>query len=252
MIEINLVPGARKSKRSRTAKFDFSALAATISSRIRDPYMIAAVSSVLVALLAVGGLWLYQNRRLASLTERETIAVQDSTRYAAVIAQRGAAEAQKDSVLRQISIIKAIDGSRYVWPHILDEVSRALPPYVWLKQMVQTSAVSNLSPEVEAGISGADQKGGKSKLAAAADSAASAAGVLTFRIIGQTVDIQAMTRFVRQLEASAWIENVQLAKTDLVMLQPGNKEATEFTIEMKLQKPDSAVVHRVPLRILVR
>jgi Tfp pilus assembly protein PilN len=251
MIEINLLPGARKSKRSRTAKFDFSALFATVSSKIRDPYMIAAVSSVVVALLAVGGLWLYQNRRMASLTARETVAVQDSTRYAAVIAQRSAAQAQKDSVLRQISIIKAIDGSRYVWPHILDEVSRALPPYVWLKQVNQTSAVSNLSPEIEAGMSGDDKKG-RSKLAAAADSAASAAGVLTFRIIGQTVDIQAMTRFVRQLEASPWIENVQLAKTDLVTLQPGNKEATEFTIDMRLQKADSAVIRRVPLRILVR
>jgi hypothetical protein len=61
-----------------------------------------------------------------------------------------------------------------------------------------------------------------------------------------------MTRFVRQLEASPWIENVQLAKTDLVNLQPGNKEATEFTIDMRLQKADSAVIHRVPLRILVR
>lgn len=251
MIEINLLPGARKTKRSRTAKFDFGALAATVSAKIRDPYMIAAVASVAVALLTVGGMWLYQNRRIAGLTEREGVAVQDSTRYSAVIAQRSAAEAQRDSVIRQINIIKAIDGSRYVWPHILDEVSRSLPPYVWLKQINQTSAVSNLSPEIEAGITAAEAKG-KSKLAAAADSAATAAGVLTFRIIGQTVDIQAMTRFVRQLEASPWIENVQLAKTDLVMLQPGNKEATEFTIDMKLQKPDSAVIHRVPLRILVR
>lgn len=251
MIEINLLPGARKAKRGRSAKVDFGAIFGSVSAKIRDPYMIAAVASVVVAIAAVGGLWLYQNRRLARLVERETIAVQDSTRYAAVVAQRSAAEAQRDSVIRQINIIKAIDGSRYVWPHILEEVSRALPPYVWLKQLIQTSAVSNLSPEIEAGISAAEKKG-KNKLAAAADSAATAAGVLTFRIIGQTVDIQAMTRFVRQLEASPWIENVQLAKTDLVTLQPGNKEATEFTIDMKLQKPDSAVIRRVPLKIMVR
>jgi Tfp pilus assembly protein PilN len=251
MIEINLLPGARKAKRSRSTKIDFGAILGSISARIRDPYMLGAIASVVVALLAVGGLWLYQNRRTAHLTDRETVAVQDSTRYAAVIAQRSAAEAQRDSVIRQINIIKAIDGSRYVWPHILDEVSRALPPYVWLKQVNQTSAVSNLSPEIEAGIS-AEEKKGKSKLAAAADSAATAAGVLTFRIIGHTVDIQAMTRFVRQLETSPWIENVQLAKTDLVTLQPGNKEATEFTIDMKLQKPDSAIIRRVPLRIMVR
>jgi Tfp pilus assembly protein PilN len=251
MIEINLLPGARKAKRSRSAKIDLAAVFGNISARIRDPYMIAAVASVVVALVAIGGLYLYQNRRIANLTERESAAVQDSTRYTAVILQRSAAEAERDSVIRQINIIKAIDGARYVWPHILDEVSRALPPYVWLKQLNQTSAVSNLSPEIEAGISAADRKG-KNKLAAAADSAANAAGGLSFRIIGQTVDIQAMTRFLRQLEASPWIEGVQLAKTDLVNLQPGNKEATEFTIDMKLQKPDSAVIHRVPLKILVR
>jgi Tfp pilus assembly protein PilN len=251
MIEINLLPGARKAKRSGSAKFDFAAAFGNVSARIRDPYMIAAVMSVAAALVAIAGLYLYQNRRVASLISREAAAVQDSTRYSAVIAQRSAAEAERDSVVRQINVIKAIDGSRYVWPHILDEVSRALPPYVWVKAINQTSAVSNLSPELEAGLGTGDKKG-KSKLAAAADSAAAAMGGLSFRIIGQTVDIQAMTRFVRQLEASPWIEQVQLAKTDLVTLQPGNMAATEFTIDMKLQKADSTAIHRVPLKIMVR
>jgi Tfp pilus assembly protein PilN len=251
MIEINLLPGARKAKRGGSAKFDFGAVLSNVSARIRDPYMIGAVASVVAALVAIGGLYLYQSRRVAALTVREAAAVQDSTRYSAVIAQRNAAETERDSVLRQINVIKAIDGSRYVWPHILDEVSRALPPYVWVKQLNQTSAVSNLSPELEAGLGPADKKG-KSKLAASADSAAVAAGGLSFRLIGQTVDIQAMTRFVRQLEASPWIEQVQLAKTDMVTLQPGNMAATEFTIDMKLQKADSAVIHRVPLKIMVR
>ena len=61
-----------------------------------------------------------------------------------------------------------------------------------------------------------------------------------------------MTRFMKQLDASPWIENVQLTKTDLVILQPGNKEATEFTLDMKLQQPDSAAIRLVPLKILVR
>lgn len=251
MIEINLLPGARKAKRSRSSTFDFAAAFGNVSARVRDPYMIAAIAGVVASIVVVGAMYLYQNRRIAKLTARQVVSVQDSARYTAVIAQRRAAEAERDSVMRQIAIIKAIDGARYVWPHILDEVSRALPPYVWLKQLNQTSAVSNLSPEIEAGISAAE-KGGKNKLAASADSAAAAAGGLAFRIIGQTVDIQAMTRFLRQLEASPWIEQVQLARTDLVTLQPGNKEATEFTIDMKLQKPDSAAIHRVPLKILVR
>ncbi len=251
MIEINLLPGARKQKRSKSSNLDFGAMLGNLSTRFRDPYLIGAVASTVVAILIVGGMFWWQGRRVGELTAREQVAVQDSTRYAAVIAQRQLAEAQRDSVVRQINIIKSIDGTRYTWPHILEEVSRALPPYTWLKSMQQTSAVSQLSPEVEAGVGDGSSKG-RSKMATEADSAANAAGTLSFRIIGQTVDIQALTRFMKQLEASPWIEGVQLVRTDMILVQPANKEATEFTLDMKLQKPDSAIIRRVPLSIAVR
>jgi Tfp pilus assembly protein PilN len=246
MIEINLLPGARKSKRSRSTSVDFGAFFGDFSSRIRDPYLIGAIASVLIAALAVGGLYLRQSSRIKQLGEREQQAVQDSTRYTAVIAQRSAAEASRDSVVRQINIIRAIDGTRFVWPHILDEISRTLPPYTWLVSIAQTSAVPSISPDA-----GADAKG-KSKLAAEADSAAASAGRLAFRIVGTTVDIQALTRFMKQLEASAWIENVQLVKTEIIVVQPMNKEATSFTLDMKLQTPDSTHIRRVPISIAVR
>jgi Tfp pilus assembly protein PilN len=251
MIEINLLPGARKQKRSKSSNVDFGALFGNMSARFRDPYLIGAVASTVVAILIVGGMFWWQDRSVKQLTAREQVAVQDSTRYSAVIAQRRSAEAQRDSVVRQINIIKAIDGTRYIWPHILDEVSRALPPYTWLKTLQQTSAVSNLSPEVEAGVGEGNAKG-KPKMVAEADSAANAAGTLTFRIVGQTVDIQALTRFMKQLEASPWIEGVQLVRTDMILVQPANKEATEFTLDMKLQKPDAALIRRIPLSIAVR
>ena len=120
-------------------------------------------------------------------------------------------------------------------------------------KLTQTSAVSNLSPEVEAGLTPQDRKT-KSKLATTADSAATASGVLTFRLVGQTVDIQSLARFMKLLEASPWIEDVQLVKSDLVQVASlnGPKEATEFTLDMKFQKADSTFIHRVPLRIAVR
>jgi Tfp pilus assembly protein PilN len=240
MIEINLLPGARKQKRSKSSNFDFGAMLDNLSTRFRDPYLIGAVASTVVAILIVGGMFWWQSRRVGELTAREQVAVQDSTRYAAVIAQRQLAEAQRDSVVRQINIIKSIDGTRYTWPHILEEVSRALPPYTWLKSL-----------QVEAGVGDGSSKG-RSKMATEADSAANAAGTLSFRIIGQTVDIQALTRFMKQLEASPWIEGVQLVRTDMILVQPANKEATEFTLDMKLQKPDAAIIRRVPLSIAVR
>jgi Tfp pilus assembly protein PilN len=251
MIEINLLPGARKQKRSRSAAVDFGALFGELAARIRDPFLIAAAASVVVSVIAIGALWFVQNRQVNALTARATKATQDSTRYSAVIAQRRSAEAERDSVVRQINVIKAIDGSRYVWPHILDEVSRALTPYTWLKQLVQTSAVPSLSPEIEAGL-GAGNAKGKTKLEAKADSDAVAAAQLTFRIVGQTIDIQALTRFITQLEASPWIENVVLVKTENVVSQPGNKDVIEFTLDMRLQKADSSAIKRVPLAVAVR
>ncbi len=248
MIEINLLPGARKTKRSRSAAVDFGALFGAVSSRIRDPYMIAAIASVVVAIAAVGVMWLQQSSTIKDLTEREQRAVQDSTRYASVIAQRAEAEAQRDSVVRQISIIKTIDGTRYVWPHILEEVSRALPQYTWLTSIAQTSAVAAVS--AEAAAAAAAGPAARSKLAAEADSAAAAASMVAFRIIGVTVDIQALTRFMKQLEGSPFIENVQLVRTDPVQVQ--SKEATSFTLDMKLQQADSTAIRRVPVSIAVR
>jgi Tfp pilus assembly protein PilN len=251
MIEINLLPGARKQKRSRSAAFDFGAFAGNVAARVRDPFLIVAVASLFVALVAVGGLFLYQNRKASGLAEREAKSTQDSTRFASVIAQRRTAEEARDSVVRQINVIRAIDGTRYVWPHILNEVSRALTPYTWLKSLVQTSAVPSLSPEVEAGLGAGDAKN-KTKLEAKADSDAVAASQLTFRIVGQTIDIQALTRFITQLEASPWIENVVLVKTENVTVQPGNKDAIEFTLDMKQQKADTSMIRRVPLSVGVR
>src|SRR5476649_1662425 len=149
MIEINLLSGARKQKRSRSAAFDFGAFFGNLAARVRDPFLIAAVVSMVLALAAVGGMYLYQSRKTATLTEHETKATQDSTRYASVIAQRRAAEEGRDSVVRQINVIRAIDGTRYVWPHILDEVSRALTPYTWIKSLAQTSVVPSISPRSE-------------------------------------------------------------------------------------------------------
>lgn len=251
MIEINLLPGARKAKRSRSTGIDFRALVGDIGSRVRDPWLISAVAGTALGLAAVGIMFVRTGARERSLTEEEQKAVQDSTRYASVIRERTIAEAQRDSVARQIVIIRSLDGSRYIWPHVLDEVNKALTPYTWLKSLQQTSAVPAVAPEVEAGVAGPGSA--KSKAAAQADAdEAAAASLITIRLVGQTVDIQALTRFVRQLEDSPWLENVTLSRTEDVIVQPANKEVKEFTLDMRIHRPDSTFLRRVPLTVGVR
>jgi len=246
MIEINLLPGARKKTRSRGPSFNIGDVLKDFQSRVRDPWMISAVAGVVVGLVAIGGMWTWQSRRESSLTEREQKAVQDSTRYASVIAERAKAEAQRDSVQRQIAVISTIDGTRLIWPHVLDEISRAMPPYVWLRSITQTSAVSNESPEVQAGVSKAAPKKGPARPAAQQGDE----NVLALQIVGNTVDIQALTRFMKALEASPFLQNVTLVRSDVVMQQ--GKEATEFRLDIQYEKPDPSVLRTVPFTVSVR
>ena len=82
-----------------------------------------------------------------------------------------------------------------------------------------------------------------------ADSAAAAQPV-QLQIIGNTVDIQALTRFMKALEASPFLEDVTLVKTSVIPVD--GKEVTEFQLTGTYQQPDSALVKRVPISLSVR
>src|SRR5512132_3278798 len=183
MIEINLLPGSAKKSKGRGSGLSLKGTFADAHARIRDPYMLAAVASVVVATVAIGGLHLTQSRSATSLSEREDVAVRDSTRYAAVLKERRSAEAKRDSVLRQLAIIRSIDDDRFVWPHIMDEVSRALPPYTWLKSLTVTTPQA--SPAQPVAAAKPDEK--EAKQADRKDPVPSTVP-LRFRIIGNTVD----------------------------------------------------------------
>lgn len=239
MIEINLLPGADKKNKGRGAGFSLKAIGASVSARIRDPYMLSAVASVLIAAAGIGGLHLTQASKLSDLELRETEAVRDSARFAVVLKERRKAEAKRDSVVRQLEIIKSIDNDRFVWPHILDEVSRALPPYTWLKSVAQTAG----SAAPVAVAANPDDKGKKQDPMPSTEP-------LRFRVIGNTVDIQALTRFMKILETSPFVMNVQLARSELVMVD--GKEVTEFQLDAEYERPEKGVITTAPVSLSVR
>src|SRR5688572_11848788 len=138
MIQVNLLPGT--SSRSRDRSFDLGGMLSSATAGIRDKYMLAAVGSSGTVVLAVGLLFMSQSNLERSLTERERVAMQDSARYKVVLAAREKAEATRDSLYQQVAIIKSIDDSRFLWPHLLEEISNALPQYTWLTLVTQTSA----------------------------------------------------------------------------------------------------------------
>src|SRR5207247_2183893 len=61
----------------------------------------------------------------------------------------------RDSLVAEIGIIRGIDADRYIWPHMLDQITKALPPYTWLTS-IAVAGGSNVAP----GSPGATAAGG--------------------------------------------------------------------------------------------
>lgn len=249
MIEINLLPGSgKKARRGGGSKVDVGAMVANLREKIQAPWLIAAVVTGVLSLALIGWLYTSQSRRANHLEGDLQAAVQDSTRYASVLREREKAEAKRDTVLRSLNLIRAIDDDRFVWPHIMDEVSRALPPYTWLVSLGYTgagqgqTAITTVAPAPPA-------EAGKRRRKGAVDTVIPR-DTIRLRIVGNTVDIQALTRFMKQLESSPFLENVQLAKSERG--QDNGKEITQFQLDMLYSRPDPSLVRRVPLAVSVR
>ncbi|MFN2637713.1 MAG: PilN domain-containing protein [Gemmatimonadaceae bacterium] len=258
MIEINLLPGDGKKKRrsatTNSAKFDFKGLFAGITDKITDKYLLGAIAAAGVSGLLIAFMFIHQAAQASELDERETKAVKDSAQFSAVLTAKSRAESTRDSLYQQIAIIKSIDDSRYLWSHLMYEISNALPQYTWLTEITQTSTpksvavadTSKKSVPVDSTKTPRERSAERDRARKArADSLLASAKDIQFRIVGHTVDIQALTRFMKALEASPFIQNVQLTRSDLV--QAEGKEVTEFSLAAETQTPPTFVIKTVPL-----
>ena len=231
MIEINLLPGRKKKSAAGGAGFklalpDFRGLLASI----KNPWLLAASATSLVV---VGGglLWfIAQSTRLRVLQSRLTEVQAEKRRFDAVIAQKRQSEKIRDSLVAEITVIRGIDADRYVWPHILDQLTKALPPYTWLTSVVGQTAVAG-SPSAGASAPAQPDSTGK-------------AAVIVW-VTGSTVDIQAYTTFLRQLAASPWLTDVTPATTSTGV--EADRPVTAFNVSVRFRVADSAYIRTVPL-----
>lgn len=249
MIEINLLPGAgRRSKGGGGLRA--AELFANASSWGGDKYLMSAIGAGIASLALIGFLFAHQNRAESALEERRIKAVEDSSRYSAVLAAKVKAESTRDSLFAQLAIIRSIDDTRFLWSHVMQEISMSMPPYTWLTAITQTSippsaAAADTTQKGESGGSSKSKAAREKEKRQRADSLLAEAQSVKFRLTGNTVDIQALTRFIRALEASPFVQNVQLTKSDLVVND--GKEVTEFTLEAETQTPPSYMIKTVPL-----
>ena len=261
MIEINLLPGDGKKKRRATStatKFEFNlkppAWLASLTQGITDKYMLGAIGTAIASGLLIALMFISQTARATMLEARETQAVKDSAQYGTLLNAKAKAEATRDSLYQQIAIIKSIDDSRYLWSHLMFEISNALPQYTWLTEVTQTSLPKSVAvADTVKKAASTDSTGTPRQRAlerdrakrARSDSLLAAAKDIQFKLVGHTVDIQALTRFMKSLEASPFIQNVQLTRSDLV--QAEGKEVTEFTLAAQTQAPPPFAIKTVPL-----
>jgi len=244
MINVNLRPG-RKHKSAGANPFKgmaerFSGL----GGKVKDPLLLGAVAAWVIAIGFLGATWIMTQRQLHAVEPKLEQARSEHQRFKTFLAQKHKQELIRDSLLAQISTIRTVDGDRYVWPHVLDEVSRALPAYTWLTLVtMEAPAPAAPAPAAKPGASPA----------AKADSTADSVAVqlpLGFRVEGRTVDIQAYTRFLRQLEASPWIQNVTPVSAQTVVEK--ERPVTAFVIKAEFRRADSAYIRTVPLSESVR
>jgi Tfp pilus assembly protein PilN len=256
MIEINLLPNAGgKARRSGGSKFkapslDIGAALASLGERIREPWLIAGVGVTVAAVGVMAALYVTQTAREAKVTEAVEKAVKDSTRYASVLREREMAEARRDTVLRSLNLIRAIDDDRFIWPHVMDEVSRALPPYTWIVSLGFTGVGQAQQPVATVATAATAAAAEASKPKHKPVQTAVPRDTVRIRVVGNTVDIQALTRFMKQLESSPFLEQVQLVKSERA--NDNGKEVTQFQLDMLYSRPDPALVRRVPLAVSVR
>lgn len=254
MLQINLLPGGRKGA-TKSSGLPFADKLGGLAI-LKDPWLIAAAASVVVSLSTVGVLFTAQSARAAEVSTRVDRAVRDSTRYAKVLDARRRLTAERDSVFRQLQIIRTIDDNRYNWAHILDEVSRALPAYTWLTLLEQTSkppappGADSVKAAAATPAATPATAAAKKKAQAAAPDTVQVHPQLSFRLVGQTVDIQALTMFMRQLESSPFVQHVSLTKSEIVAVD--GKDVTQFELTADYEVPPTGVVKTSPLVVPVR
>lgn len=245
-IEVNLLPGAKRGKKKKGGSMaaDFKALWGSIQARFKDVWLATAIGAGVVAALAIALLFMTQRTREAGLASTLDKVVADSARYAAVLADRARAEARRDSALLQLNIIKAIDEDRFIWPHILDEISRALPPYTWLVSVKLSGTAQGTNPAAAYRPPPPDTSKGKRRRSVAIELPRD---TVRFQVIGQTVDIQAFTRFYSALEDSPFLGGVTFSKTEEKI--QGGKPIREFVLDVSYTRPDSSLLRRTALTV---
>jgi Tfp pilus assembly protein PilN len=214
MIEINLLPGAAKRTRRKSKLALPGAVRKLGAMPSIDRGRTGAAVTWIAAPLIIGWLLLGAKADIRQLDIRIEGAQRDSVRFATIIAANQKLIERKAAVGEKLQIIQEIDVARYVWPHLLDEISRAVPPYMWLVSVIEApGGAGTFKPR--------------------------------FEIQGRTGSPFALTQFMRDLEASAFVRSVTLVNSQQV--REDDRMVYAFTLTAQWQDPPADAIQFVPV-----
>ncbi len=213
-IEINLLPGARKKAGGAGLSLpDFG----DIVARVKDPLLIGALAAWVVGLSVMGWMWYTQTSALSAMESQLLEATNAARRFGQVIAQKERQTRLRDSLVTELDAIREIDGDRFVWPHIMEEVTKALPEFTWIVALD--------------GITVQDQ---------VLDDGTIIPAPVQFTIDGRTSNIQSYTRFMTRLQDSPWFLDIGSTGTNTVV--ENGRTVRAFQITATYQVADSAFI----------
>lgn len=211
MIEINLHPsgGQKKSRRKRrSASLPSSA---RLQSLREDPWNAALIAVLVIVPLIVLSLWLMQRSRDHSLQQQLDAATADSSRLAELRVLSDSLLDRREAVQKRIHLVEQLDGNRFVWPHLLDEIGRAVPDLAWLRAIKRESSLPNVQVQ----------------------------------LLGTAASPLVITQFVHNLEQSPYLTNVQIVSTQAQKIK--GLTAQSFTLTVNYRSPPSDSVPTAPL-----
>ena len=138
----------------------------------------------------------------SALEEQIAVAVQDSTRLADLRALSDSLIAQDALIQERLRLVKSLDGGRFVWPRMLDEISRALPAYTWLTLVRRDAPLPDMRVQVD----------------------------------GIAANPLAITRSVRNLQDSAYISQARIMGSQQELIE--NVPAQAFRLMLSYASPE--------------
>jgi Tfp pilus assembly protein PilN len=138
MIRINLISEGKKAPAVRSTRLR------AFNVNAQNVALLCVLASFLLVGLAYGGYWLFMNRKLAA--QRAEIEQLEATvkELEEIIKEVERFEKRKAELEHKIQVITDLRNNQRGPVHIMDQVSRSLPDFLWLDRMEMNASMVNI------------------------------------------------------------------------------------------------------------